>query len=291
MINKFLRKQLIPYSFLAPSLVLLAVFSILPFFQGMFYSLTDYPLLKSPTFIGFNNFIRLFNDSLFYASLLNTFYYMVVTIVVRIALGLALALFLNQKLRGRTIYRAIFYFPVVAPLATMAIVWRWIFNEYSGLLNAGLDLFGIAPIPWLTSTEWAMPSIIIMSIWKTFGWNLVIFLAGLQGIPESLREAAEIDGANTWQTFRHITLPLLRPTILLALVTSTIAASQVFEQVYIMTGGGPGYSTMTLVQMVYTASFQNYEMGYASAVSVILFAIILVFTVIQFKYFGEEVKY
>lgn len=291
MINNFLRKQLIPYSFLAPSLVLLAVFSILPFIQGMYYSLMDYPLLKSPTFIGFKNFTRLFSDSLFFTSLFNTFYYMAATIVVRIALGLALAIFLNQKLRGRTIYRAIFYFPVVAPLATMAIVWRWIFNEYSGLLNAGLDVFGISPIPWLTSTEWAMPSIIIMSIWKTFGWNLVIFLAGLQGIPESLREAAAIDGANHWQAFRHITLPLLRPTILLAMVTSTIAASQVFEQVYIMTGGGPGYSTMTLVQMVYTASFQNYEMGYASAVSVVLFTIILIFTIIQFKYFGEEVKY
>jgi ABC-type sugar transport system permease subunit len=291
MIRKFLRKQFIPYSFLAPSLVLLFVFSVLPFFQGLYYSLTDYPLLKAPTFIGFGNFAHLFKDSLFYASLVNTIYYMFVSVFLRIVLGLVLAVILDQKLRGRTIYRAIFYFPVVAPLATMAIVWRWIFNEYSGLLNAGLNLFGIMPIPWLTSTQWAMPSIIMMSVWKTFGWNVVIFLAGLQGIPVSLHEAASIDGANAWQNFRHITLPLLRPTILLALVTSTIAASQVFEQVYVMTGGGPGYSTMTLVQMVFTAGFQNYQMGYASAVSVILFAIILVFTIIQFKYFGEEVQY
>lgn len=284
-------RRAVPYLFLLPSFALLILFSFVPFVQGLYFSLTDYPLLRSPTFIGLGNFSRLLRDPVFTASLVNTFYYMIATVVLRVVLGLGLALALNGPLRGRVVFRAIFYLPVIAPLVTVSVIWRIIFDTYSGILNAALDLFSIAPIPWLTSTQWAMPSIIIMSVWKTFGWNIVIFLAGLQGIPQQLYEAAAIDGASKWRTFIHITLPLLRPTILLAVVTSTISASQVFDQVYVMTGGGPGYSTMTLGQMVYTAGFQNYEMGYASAVSVVLLLISLVLTLIQFRFLGQEVKY
>jgi len=286
-----LSRRSVPYLFLLPSFAILLVFSLWPFLQGLYFSLTDYPLLKSPEFIGLQNFVRLAKDPLFIASLGNTFYYMIATVTLRVLLGLALALALNGPLRGRVVLRAIFYLPVIAPLVTVSVVWRIIFDTYSGVLNAGLDLFGIAPIPWLTSTTWAMPAVIIMSVWKTFGWNIVIFLAGLQGIPQPLYEAAAIDGASKWRSFLHITLPLLRPTILLAVVTSTINASQVFDQVYVMTGGGPGYSTMTLGQMVYTAGFQNYEMGYASAVSVVLLLISLGLTLIQFKFLGQEVRY
>jgi ABC-type sugar transport system permease subunit len=284
-------RRSVPYLFLLPSFALLIVFSFIPFFQGLYFSLTDYPLLQSPRFIGLDNFARLFRDPLFMASLTNTLVYMTATVILRVVLGLLLAVALNSKLRGRVAFRAIFYLPVIAPLVTVSVIWRIIFDTYSGILNAGLDVFGIAPIPWLTSTAWAMPAVIIMSVWKTFGWNIVIFLAGLQGIPQQLYEAASIDGASKFRTFIHITLPLLRPTILLAVVTSTISASQVFDQVYVMTGGGPGYSTMTLGQMVYTAGFQNYEMGYASAVSVILLLISLVLTLVQFKFLGQEVKY
>lgn len=286
-----LSRRTVPYLFLLPSFALLILFSFVPFVQGLYFSLTDYPLLQSPTFIGLGNFSRLLRDPVFTASLVNTFYYMIATVVLRVILGLALALALNGPLRGRIAFRAIFYLPVIAPLVTVSVIWRIIFDTYSGILNAALELFSIAPIPWLTSTQWAMPSIIIMSVWKTFGWNIVIFLAGLQGIPQQLYEAAAIDGASRWRTFIHITLPLLRPTILLAVVTSTISASQVFDQVYVMTGGGPGYSTMTLGQMVYTAGFQNYEMGYASAVSVVLLLISLGLTLIQFRFLGQEVKY
>lgn len=284
-------RRSVPYLFLLPSFALLIVFSFIPFFQGLYFSLTDYPLLQSPRFIGLDNFARLFRDPLFMASLTNTLVYMTATVVLRVVLGLLLAVALNSKLRGRVAFRAIFYLPVIAPLVTVSVIWRIIFDTYSGILNAGLDLFGIAPIPWLTSTAWAMPAVIIMSVWKTFGWNIVIFLAGLQGIPQQLYEAASIDGASKFRTFIHITLPLLKPTILLAVVTSTISASQVFDQVYVMTGGGPGYSTMTLGQMVYTAGFQNYEMGYASAVSVILLLISLILTLVQFRFLGQEVKY
>lgn len=285
------RARAVPYLFLLPSFAALLVFSFIPFLQGLYFSLTDYPLLGTPEFVGFDNFIRLTRDPLFTASLRNTLVYMVSTVALRVIIGLILAVVLNSRLRGRVFFRAVFYLPVIAPLVTVAVIWRIIFDTYSGVFNAALDLFGIAPIPWLTSTTWAMPAIVIMSVWKTFGWNIVIFLAGLQSIPATLHEAAAIDGANKLQTFFRVTLPLLRPTILLAVVTSTINASQVFDQVYVMTRGGPGYSTMTLGQMVYTAGFETHDMGYASAVSVVLLLITLVLTLIQFRAFGEEVSY
>ena len=285
------RARTVPYLFLLPSFAALLVFSFIPFLQGLYFSLTDYPLLGSPEFVGFDNFVRLTRDPLFMASLRNTLVYMVATVALRVVIGLILAVVLNSRLRGRVFFRAVFYLPVIAPLVTVAVIWRIIFDTYSGVFNAALDLFGIAPIPWLTSTTWAMPAIVIMSVWKTFGWNIVIFLAGLQSIPATLHEAAAIDGASKLQTFFRVTLPLLRPTILLAVVTSTINASQVFDQVYVMTRGGPGYSTMTLGQMVYTAGFETHDMGYASAVSVVLLLITLVLTLIQFRAFGEEVSY
>ena len=285
------RARTVPYLFLLPSFAALLVFSFIPFLQGLYFSLTDYPLLGSPEFVGFDNFVRLTRDPLFMASLRNTLVYMVATVALRVVIGLILAVVLNSRLRGRVFFRAVFYLPVIAPLVTVAVIWRIIFDTYSGVFNAALDLFGVAPIPWLTSTTWAMPAIVIMSVWKTFGWNIVIFLAGLQSIPATLHEAAAIDGASKLQTFFRVTLPLLRPTILLAVVTSTINASQVFDQVYVMTRGGPGYSTMTLGQMVYTAGFETHDMGYASAVSVVLLLITLVLTLIQFRAFGEEVSY
>jgi ABC-type sugar transport system permease subunit len=159
------------------------------------------------------------------------------------------------------------------------------------MINAVLEEFGLSSVSWLTSSSTAFLSVMIMSIWKTVGWNMVILLAGLQGIPNEIYEAAAVDGSNRWRTFWHITLPLLKPTILVSVVISTINASQVFEQVYVMTGGGPGYSTMTLVQLVYNTAFQQFDMGYASAISSVLFVIIMVITFINFKFFNEEVVY
>lgn len=289
--GRSLRKQLIPYSFLLPSLIILSVFGLIPFLQGIYFSFTEYPLLRAPSFVGFDNYIRMFNDGIFIESLKNTFVYMLVTVPVRIVLGLALALALNKAFPGRTLLRALFYFPVVTPLIIASSLWLFLFNTHFGMINAVLEVFGVGPVKWLTDPDVAFPAVMIMSIWKTVGWNMVILLAGLQGIPSEIYEAAAVDGANRWHSFRRITLPLLKPTILVSAVISTINASQVFEQVYVMTGGGPGYSTMTLVQLVYNAAFQQYEMGYAASVSTVLFLITLVITLFQLKFLSEEVSY
>jgi len=213
------------------------------------------------------------------------------TVPPRIIIGLIIALILNQPLKGKTTLRLMYYFPVITPIVTVSMLWVWILDTHFGILNYLLSLIKINPIPWLTSTEWAMPSVIIMSIWKTVGWNMLVFLSGLQGIPDSFYEAAKLDGADKFKIFYYITLPLLRPTILLAIVMSLISSSQVFDQVYVMTGGGPGYSTMTLVQQIYNAAFQNYTMGYASAISVILLLLVTILSLIQFRFFGKEVEY
>lgn len=285
------RKQFIPYSFLLPSLIILAVFGFIPFVQGIFLAFTRYPLLQSPTFVGLDNFVRLTTDPIFLASIKNTFVYMLVTVPVRLIIGLLLALALNRVFPGRTLLRAIFYFPVVTPLIIAASLWLFLFNTHFGIINAVLESIGLDPVKWLTDPRMAFPSVMIMSIWKTAGWNMVILLAGLQGIPNEVYEAAAVDGANRWNSFWRITLPLLKPTILVSVVISTINASQVFEQVYVMTGGGPGYSTMTLVQLVYDSAFQRFEMGYASAVSTVLFVIIMIITYFNFRFLGEEVSY
>lgn len=280
-----------PYLFILPTFLIIVVFGIIPAFWGIGLSLFDYPLLQSPKFIGIENYRRLSQDYLFQRSFINTLYYMIGTVPPRVIIGLIIAIILNQPLKGKSTLRLMYYFPVIAPLVTVSMLWLWILDTHFGILNYMLSIFGIEAIPWLTSTKWAMPSIIIMSIWKTVGWNMVVFLAGLQGIPDSFYDAAEIDGAGRWATFRYITLPLLRPTTLLAVVMSLIASSQVFDQIYVMTGGGPGYSTMTLVQQVYNAAFQNYEMGYASAVSVILLLLVVSLSFLQFKFFREEIEY
>lgn len=286
-----LERLVVPYSFLLPSLVILFVFSLIPFLQGIYYSLTDYPLFGRPEFTGLSNFSKLLRDPLFLASLRNTGFYMLGTVPTRVVLGLGLAVLLNRAIKGRTIFRAIFYFPVIAPMITVSTLWAWLYNTHFGIINAVLVALGGSRIPWLTSTSWALPSIMLMSVWKVVGSVMVIFLAGLQGIPGDLYEAARVDGANSWTLFSRITLPLLRPTVLLTVVLATIDSSKVFEQVYVMTGGGPGYATMTLMQMVYSSAFQTYQMGYASAVSMVLFAIVLILTAVQFRFLGTEVEY
>lgn len=289
--KKAFRSQLIPYSFLLPSLLILAVFGFIPFVQGIFLAFTKYPLLQSPEFVGLDNFVRLTRDPIFIESLKNTFVYMLVTVPIRLVLGLLLALALNKAFPGRTLLRAIFYFPVVTPLIIAASLWLFLFNTHFGMINAVLNELGLSSVKWLTSTDTAFLSVMVMSIWKTVGWNMVILLAGLQGIPNEIYEAAAVDGSSRLSTFWRITLPLLKPTILVSVVMSTISASQVFEQVYVMTGGGPGYSTMTLVQLVYNTAFQQFDMGYASAISSVLFVIIMAITFVNFKFLNEEVVY
>jgi multiple sugar transport system permease protein len=211
--------------------------------------------------------------------------------------ALALALALNQKIRGITFYRTIYFIPVVSSMIAVALMWRWMYNPTSGILNYILNsVFDFFHLPfsapeWLQSTRWAMPAIILMSVWKGLGYNMVLFLAGLQGIPTHLYEAAEIDGASSFKKFLHITLPLLTPTTFFIVIIAIIGSFQVFEQAYIMTQGGPARATVTTVYHIYENGFQWYKMGYASAIAWVLFALILVVTLVQWKYQDRWVFY
>lgn len=285
------RTNIIPYLFILPTFSILLIFGIIPAFWGIGLSFSNYSLFRNPQFVGLENYRRLIDDYLFRKSFINTLYYMSGTVPMRIIIGLFLALVLNQSIKGKNILRLMYYFPVITPLVTVSMLWVWIYDTHFGILNYLLNLVGIEPVPWLSSTKWAMPSVMVMSIWKTIGWNMLVFLAGLQGIPDTFYDAAKIDGAGKWAIFQYITFPLLKPTILLAVVMSLISSSQVFDQIYVMTRGGPGYSTMTLVQQIYNAAFQNYEMGYASAIAVILLLLVASLSFMQFKFFGREVEY
>ena len=286
--NKELKSAIL---FLLPTLIIIIPFAIIPFFLSFGLSLFNYPILKNPTFIGFKNYIEMFSDKIFIVSLKNTILYMLGTIPFRMFIGLFLAILVNKKFVGRNLLRTLLYFPYIAPLVSVSVLWRWLMDYNYGVINATLNLLGIASIPWLESPDIALCSIMIMSIWKTVGWNMVIFLAALQGIPTYLYESAKIDGASHLRQFISITLPLMKPVFLLTTVISLINSSQVFEQVFVMTNGGPGYATMTLVQHVYRSGFQNYKMGYASAIGVSLFIIVGILALFQFKILGEKVEY
>jgi multiple sugar transport system permease protein len=230
-------------------------------------------------------------DQLFWKALRNTFFYVVGAIPPAIAISLVLALALNQPLRGRAIFRTAYFLPVVSSTVAVAVLWGWMFNTQIGLINYGLGFFGIPKIPWITSEAWAMPAVIIMSVWKSLGYNLILFLAGLQAIPDVYHEAATIDGAGSLRRFWDITLPLLSPTTFLIVILSVISSFQVFEQTYILTGGGPANSTLTLVLMIFYRGFQDFRMGYASAIAYVLFVMVFVVTLIQWRLQRRWVHY
>jgi len=269
--------------FLAPSAIGFLIFTLLPVVASLALSLVKWNLVGAPQWIGLGNYVRAVQDIMFWRVLRNTAAYTLGTVPTTMALSLALALALNLKIRGVTLLRGLYYLPVVAPMVAVAMVWRWLYSTDFGVINYLLSRAGLPAIPWLTSTRWAMPAVIVMSVWKGLGYGMVLYLAGLQGIPQHLYDAAAVDGANTWQRFRYITLPLLSPTTFFVLVTSVIGSFQVFGQVYIMTRGGPANATSTIVYYIYQNGFESFRMGYASALSWLLFAVIFVFTLIQFR--------
>ena len=272
------------YLFLAPNAIGFLLFSALPVLAALVLAFYDWDLLLGADFVGLQNFRQLlFEDANFHAAFLNTFYFVAVSVPLSAGLGLAVALLCNQALRGITLYRSIFLLPYVTITVAVALVWRWLYHPDLGLINRLLGLVGIDGPAWLVSTGWAMPAIIFLSVWKSFGYNMVLFLAGLQSIPEQLYEAATIDGANAWQRFRHITLPMLSPTTFFVVIISIIGSFQVFDQALVMTGGGPGVATTTLVLFIYQVGFQAFHMGYAAAAAWLLFVVVMVFTVIQFR--------
>jgi len=270
------------YLFLTPMILGLLFFSLGPVVAALLISLTKWDIVNRPEWIGLGNYVTMVNQPLTWTVFSNTLYYTILTVPGGIAVSLAAALVLNQKIRWTTFYRAVYFLPVITSGVAVAYIWGWLYNPSFGLLNYLLAKIGIAGPLWLGSTRWAMPAIAIMSIWRGFGYNMVIFLAGLQGIPEELYEAAEIDGANRWHCFRHVTWPMLTPTTFLVLVLTTVSSFQVFEQTYILTRGGPAWSTLTIALHIYFNAFQYFRMGFAAALAYVLFAVILVVTVIQF---------
>ena len=289
--RRWRQRAVIPYLFIAPNLVLFAVFVLGPVLFSFGMSFTNWDGLGSPTFTGLRNYARLLEDDLFRTAVRNTFLYSIGTVLPMLVISLGLALMLDSKLKGRAFYRVMVYLPVVISWVAGALIWRLMFLHPDGIINSALTSFGMEPQLWTSDPILAMPAIMWMSLWKGLGFYTVIYLAGLQTIPPTIYESGMIDGADRKQLFWSITLPLLRPTTLFALVIGIINSFEVFIPVYLMTNGGPGYASMVMVMAIYRSAFQQYQMGYASAMAVILFITIFVISVLQFKFFGREVEY
>ncbi|WP_313998185.1 sugar ABC transporter permease [uncultured Paenibacillus sp.] len=279
--QKRISKWLIIIAFLLPSLAGLVLFQLIPLLSSAVISFTDWDLLTKARFVGFDNYTEALDDEQTVSSLINIVRYIVGYLPTVLALGLFFAVLLNRRMKGVKLYRVFIFIPVITSWVAVAIVWRWLLNGQSGLVNYFLSFFGIQGPIWLQDFTWAMPAIIAVSIWKDIGYVTIILLAGLQEISDDYYEAAIIDGASGFGKFVNITLPLLTPSLFFVLVISLINGFQLFDQVMVMTGGGPAGATTTLVQQIYENAFQNYKMGFASAQSWILFLIIFAVTLIQ----------
>lgn len=271
------------YLFILPNLIGFLVFTVFPILFAFYIAFTNWDLSRQPVFTGLENYAELMADELFWKSLGNTFYYTLGAVPIGILLAFILALLLNRKIRGSTLFRTIYFLPQVTLVVASAIVWNWIYQPDFGLLNYLLSLVGIEGPRWIYSTTWAMPSVIIYCNWMGIAPSALILLAGLQGIPEELYEAAEIDGASSWQSLLNITVPLITPALFFVVVTSLIGAMQTFAQFFVLTRGGPAFATTPMVMYIYQLAFSFFRMGYASAVAMVLFAILLVITLIQWK--------
>lgn len=276
--------------FAAPFVIGTLVFWVGPMFYSLFLVTQDWNLLNPPTFVGLSNIIQLLNDPLVGVSLTATAYYTFLGVPLQLIVAFLLALALNQKIRGLSIYRVVFYLPSITPAVASAVVWVQIFNPEFGVFNRILQIFGARPVQWLFDPTLAKPAFIIMSLWAV-GPQMIIFLAGLQSVPPELSEAAQIDGATTWQRFRHITIPLTSPVIFFNLVIGVIGSFQVFTSSYVMTRGGPQNSTLFMVLYVYLNGFQYFKMGYAATLAWLLFWIIMLFTLVQFRFASNWVYY
>lgn len=281
----------IGYLFVAPLIFGLLVFTYGPVLAAFGLSFTKGDYISTPKWIGLDNYTTLLREDLFWKSLQNTLYYVVGVVPAGMVLSLLLALAMNQKLRGIVFFRTVFFLPTITSSVAISLMWLWIYNPEFGVINFLLKQIGVKGPTWLSSPTWAMPAVIIMSIWRGLGYNMLIYLAGLQGIPDVYYEAAEIDGAGKFAKFWYITVPLLSPTTFLLLILGMIGAFQVFEYTYVMTGGGPVYATLTLVLHIYNNAFRNFQMGYASALAYVLFFILLGLTLIQFRLQHRWVHY
>ena len=285
-----IKRNLVAYSFIAPNFIGFAVFTLGPIIFAFALAFMSWDGNNPIEFVGFRNFIDLLDDTRFKAAFVNTIVYSVATVPLTLVAALGLAVVLNQKVKGKNFYRTVSFFPYVASLVAVAAVWNIIFSPGAGLINVLLSNLGVAKehLPkWAADPDFAMLTVVLFSVWKSMGYYMVIYLAGLQGIPASMYEAASIDGANAIQRFRHVTFPQLRPTTFFVIVILTINCFKVYDQIYMITQGGPGTKTLVLVYHIYQTAFvTSNDYGYASAISMVLFALVLIVTIVQFK--GEK---
>lgn len=292
--NKKLTKRkgdgLSAFLFLSPTLIVFGAFILFPVIFSFYLSFHQWNMFSTDTdFIGLENYSRLFQDPEFWNVLKNTAIYTFGTIPLNMVFSLMIAYILNKKIAGKKLLRTLFFAPVIISPVAAAVVWRWLYDPNFGIFNYFIGLFGVNPINWLNEPTAAMAALIIMGVWKTFGYNMVLFSAGLSGIPDNYYEAALIDGAGWWAKFWHITIPMLAPTTFFILIMSIISSFQVFDIVYVLTSGGPLGSTKVLVFHIYEYAFKFFEMGYASAMSYSLFLILFILTLIQVKYMKSKV--
>ncbi len=271
------------YFFISFNLIGFLIFSLVPIVQSLVMSFMSWSLLQPPKFIGLGNFSRLIDDELFRQVMGNTTYFVVFYVPLITVLAFLLAVLLNRPLHGITLFRGAYFLPSVTMMVSVAMVWSWLIDPQAGIVNFLLEAVGLRPPMWLAEVRTAMPTIILISVWQDVGYFAVIYLAGLQAIPSSLYEAAEIDGANGWQQMIHITVPLITPTTFFVVVTSMITGWQVFSLAFLLTHGGPAYSTTTLLYYVYQQGFTNLRLGYASLMSWVLFLVIFIVTMIQWR--------
>jgi multiple sugar transport system permease protein len=273
--------------FAAPALAVIALFLFVPVAGALALSVTDFDIysladLRALRFVGFGNYAALLGDTLFWRAMRNTFYFVLVGGPLSIAVSLGAALLVDSKLaRWKGVYRTVFFLPVTTTIVAVAVVWRYLYHPRFGLLNHALAAVGIAPIDWLGDPAWSMPAIILMAVWKNFGFNMIVLVAGLQSIPERLYEAASLDGAGPWRRFASITLPMLAPTLAFVTLLTAIGYFQLFAEPYVMTQGGPAGSTRSVVLLMYEEGFRWWNLGRAAATAFLLFAVILAATMVQ----------
>lgn len=276
--------------FLTPTLIIFITFILFPVIFSFYLSFHEWNMFSSEaSYIGLENYKRMFQSEEFWSVLKNTVIYTLGTVPLNMALALLVAIALNKKIKGKKFLRTAFFAPVIISPVAAAVIWRWIYDPNYGLLNYSISFLGVDSINWLNDPTAAMFALIIMGVWKTFGINMVLFSAGLQGIPETYYEAAEIDGAGRWSKFWKITVPMLAPTTFFIMIMSMISSFQVFDLVYVLTSGGPLGSTKVLVFFVYEYAFKFFEMGYASAAAYVLFAILIVLTMVQVRYMKNRI--
>lgn len=279
------------YLFITPSFLSLIIFMLIPILASFVISTFDWDILSTPSFSGIANYRELFQDEVFIIALVNTLKWVVIYVPLSILTSFILALAMDMPLKGIGFFRGVFYLPVVAPLVVVSMLFMWLYNQEFGVINYMLSYLGIPAIGWLSDERISLISIAIMSVWKWAGYNMLIFLSAMQGIPNSLFEAAELDGITPWKKLIYIKIPLLMPSIYFVLLTSVIDAFQIFTEVYIMTAGGPGYATHTVSYYIWSSAFEYSHMGYACAMSVVMFLIIMIVTIVQDRFLNKRVQY